>query len=437
MSRDTLTGSRIRERRQFVALKQAELARTVGISASYLNLIEHNRRRIGGKLLVDIATALGVEPAMLSEGAEAALVATLREAAADAGPIAAETDRAEEFAGRFPGWAELLGAAYRRIASLERTVETLSDRLAHDPHLADSLHEVLSTAAAIHSTATILAEPGDIEPAWRDRFHRNLNEDSQRLAESSKSLLEFLDETAAQEERRVSPLEEVDAMLEELGYHIPALEEPGGDVAGVIAGSDRIVSSAGRRLAETVLNTYAEDALDMPLDEMTDALGEAGLDPVALSKKFAFPLNKVLRRLAALPADSVGTDLGLVLCDTSGTLLLRKSVAGFTVPRFGAPCSLWPVFAALNHPNLPIRRRVVQQGRDAAVFECLSLAYPVGSPSFDSDPLYHSIMLIVPDNVLPVPSTAQTAQGKVGSTCRVCPSTDCHARREPSILVLE
>ena len=62
MSREGLTGSRIRERRVMAGQKQADLAKAIGISASYLNLIEHNRRRIGGKLLLDIAAALDVAP---------------------------------------------------------------------------------------------------------------------------------------------------------------------------------------------------------------------------------------------------------------------------------------------------------------------------------------------------------------------------------------
>ena len=107
MGRDALTGSRIRERRVMAGLKQADLAREIGISASYLNLIEHNRRRIGGKLLLNIAGALGVEPTALTEGAEAALIATLREAAVDAGLGGPELERADEFAGRFPGWADV------------------------------------------------------------------------------------------------------------------------------------------------------------------------------------------------------------------------------------------------------------------------------------------------------------------------------------------
>ena len=105
-------------------LKQAELARAAGISASYLNLIEHNRRRIGGKLLLRIAGILQVEPAVLTEGAGAALIASLREAAADLPQGGAELDRVDEFAGRFPGWAQLLADSRSRIAQLERSLET-------------------------------------------------------------------------------------------------------------------------------------------------------------------------------------------------------------------------------------------------------------------------------------------------------------------------
>ena len=146
--REALTGTRIRDRRVMAGIKQSALAREIGISASYLNLIEHNRRRIGGKLLLDIASALGVEVSALTTGAEAALVATLREAGSDTPMAPGELDRAEDFAGRFPGWADALAQTHRRLAALEHTIEVLSDRLTHDPQVAASVHEVLSTAAS-------------------------------------------------------------------------------------------------------------------------------------------------------------------------------------------------------------------------------------------------------------------------------------------------
>lgn len=225
MVREALTGSRIRERRVMAGQKQADLARQIGISASYLNLIEHNRRRIGGKLLLNIAAALGVEPQALTEGAEAALIATLREAAMDAGLTGPDASRADEFAGRFPGWADVLAGTRRRIAALEQTVEALTDRLAHDPHLAASMHELLTTAAAIRSTASILAETKTLQPEWRDRFHANINEDSRRLSDSAQALVAYLDSNPEAPETASSPQEEVEAFLTAHGFHFAALEQ--------------------------------------------------------------------------------------------------------------------------------------------------------------------------------------------------------------------
>jgi predicted transcriptional regulator/DNA-binding XRE family transcriptional regulator len=430
MPRDTLTGSRIRERRLIAGLRQADLARQVGISASYLNLIEHNRRRIGGKLLVRIAQTLAVEPSMLTVGAEAALIATLREAAADAGAIAAETDRVDDFAGRFPGWAEVLAAGHARVASLERTVEALSDRLTHDPHLAASLHEVLSTAAAIRSTASILAETTELEPEWRDRFHRNLNQDSLRLAESSKALVTYLDASEAGDDRSGVPQEEVEAFLAAHGHHFPDLEAGTADPDEVLSAGLGLSSRAARQLGQATLATYAADARVLPLAAFRDALAKLGPDPVALARQFHVDLPTVFRRIAAMPETVLGRAAGLVICDASGSILLRKQIAGFAMPRHGQSCPLWPLYAALSRPMVPIRRRVSQLGRTAAEFDCLAVAWPQQLPDFETDPVYRSVMLILPTDAGDDAGPAQP----VGSSCRICPRGDCHARREPSIL---
>ncbi|ANP35414.1 transcriptional regulator [Phaeobacter gallaeciensis] len=428
MARDTLTGSRIRERRLILGMRQAELARAAGISASYLNLIEHNRRRIGGKLLVGIAQVLGVEPSMLSEGAEAALIASLREAAADSGVPVAELDRADEFAGRFPGWAEVLATSHRRIATLERTVQTLSDRLTHDPHLAASLHEVLSTAAAIRSTASILAETNELEPEWSDRFHKNLNEDSLRLAESSRALVSFLDESNTGADRRGVPHEEAEAFFLAQGYHFPDLETGSGSPEELVSGAPELVSDAARLIARSALEQYQRDAAALPLEPLRVALDKGGIRPGVLAEQFGCDLPTVLRRIGLLPFEVLGQEAGLVICDASGSILVRKPVTGFALPRFGASCPLWPIYTALARPHVPVRRNVVQQGRSALAFKCLAVAWDHVTPDFDSDPLYHAVMLILPQSE--VPEGAQP----VGASCRICPRRGCPARREPSIL---
>src|SRR5690606_32297479 len=51
----TLVGPKIRDRRKALGLTQAGLAHSIGISASYLNLIESSRRPIAGALLKRVA----------------------------------------------------------------------------------------------------------------------------------------------------------------------------------------------------------------------------------------------------------------------------------------------------------------------------------------------------------------------------------------------
>ncbi|AEI93593.1 MULTISPECIES: helix-turn-helix transcriptional regulator [Roseobacter] len=426
MPREGLIGSRIRERRSVAGLKQADLARSLGISPSYLNLIEHNRRRIGGKLLLDIARVLSVEPSLLTEGAEAALIATLREAAKSANLSSAEVERADELTGRFPGWAEVLASGHRRITTLERTVEVLSDRLTHDPKLAASVHELLSTAAAIRSTASILAEEKDIEAEWRDRFHSNLNEDSKRLADSSKALVNYFE--AGQDDASVanSPQEEVDAFLAAHDYYFKGLEAGEHSVDDVIAQANNLRSPTARALARGMLNRMQADAAKVPMAALDAALQKVGLEPIALAARLDAPVGLVLRRIAA----SAAFETGLVVCDRAGSILLRKSVGQMVMPRFGSACALWPLFSALCQPGQVIRTPLVQLGRGRAHFDCFAVAEVVGETQYNAPPLIEANMLLIANS-----APAQDTALEVGSTCGVCPKSECPGRREPSILM--
>ncbi|MGD9294434.1 MAG: helix-turn-helix domain-containing protein [Roseobacter sp.] len=426
MPREGLTGSRIRERRSVAGMRQADLARSLGISASYLNLIEHNRRRIGGKLLLDIAQALGVEPSMLTEGAEAALISTLREAATAANLPSAEIERADELAGRFPAWAEILAAGHRRIATLERTVETLSDRLTHDPKLAASVHELLSTAAAIRSTASILANEKDLEAEWRDRFHANLNQDSKRLSDSSKALVTYFEAGRQDDGFASSPQEEVDAFLKQNNYTFESLEKGDQTTEDLISTASGLRTNTSRKMARVVLNRIQSDAEKVPSSALQAALDELGLDPLALAGALNAPVSIVLRRLAARS----DLDAGLVVCDRAGSILFRKPVGQMVIPRFGAACTLWPVFAALCQPGQVVHAPIVQLGRGRAYFDCYAVAEVVGEVRYNAPPLLEASMLLVAGG-----ASEMAGALEVGSTCGVCPKNACPGRREPSIVM--
>lgn len=429
MQPSRLTGSRIRERRLAEGRRQADLARDVGISPAYLNLIEHNRRRIGGKLLVDLARVLGVEPNQLTEGAEDALIDDLAAAAARHEGAGPERDRAEELAGRFPGWSRLVVAQARRIDELERLVESLSDRLAHDPHLAASLHEVVSAVTAIRSAASILAEP-DLDADWRARFLRNVGEESRRLSESAEGLVAWLDSGGEVAETSLSPVDELGAFTALAGYHFATLERPRAgeaEIEALIAETPELEEAGAADLARATLYRYRDDARAMPARAFEASRAAAGGDPARIAAGFGVGLDAVLRRRASLGGEAVG----LVTCDGTGVLTLRKPVEGFALPRFGAGCAMWPLFLALTRPAQPVSALIEMPGRIARQFLCRAVSTPLPGGGFDAPPVHEATMLIEP---APEAGAGLGAVVAAGTSCRICPRTACPARREPSIL---
>lgn len=430
MPMQALTGTRLRERRLALGLRQAEIAGKAGISASYLNLIEHNRRRVQGDVLAALAGALGVPVAQLAEGAEGGLADDLRAAAATAaslGAEGAEVGRVEEFAGRFPGWAGVVAALHGRVESLERAVEALNDRMTHDPHLSESLHEVLSALSSVRSTAAILAETEDIEAEWRERFHRNLHADSERMAAGAEALVAYLDGSEAAAEAGIAaPLEEMEAWLAGRGWVLPELEA--GQGAVLAAEVERLASGAARELARGWLAQAARDAAALPMSDLVAALDGGAPDPLLLAARFGVGTDVVFRRLALVPERA----FGLVVCDASGTLLFRRPAEGFPLPRFGSACPLWPLFTALGHAGRAVVAEVAVAGQRLRRFRVMAHAAAEHPAGFGGVELRHAHMLVMPAEA--VAGTA--AQVTVGPTCRICPRGDCPARREPSIVSL-
>lgn len=430
----TLTGTRIRDRRISRGLRQSELAEAAGISATYLSLIERNRRSIGGKLLNRIARALAVEPVALTEGAESALVDRLRTAAAHHPDLPCEVGRVEQFASGFPGWAALVAEQSRRIDRLEARIEALNDRMAHDPELATALHRVITQVTSIQSAAAILAGADDIAPDWEARFKANIHADSQRLAESSKSLVEYLETPPERGGILRSPQEEVDQVLEGLGPHLPALEgrSGGSPLTEVLAQVPPLSNEAARGLLEDWLRRYRQDALAMPLAAFSASALHCRHDPALLAREFGTDLAAVLRRLAALPEGAGHPPMGLAICDGAGTLRHLRRTAGFALPHTGAVCSLWPLFQVLSRPGLPVRATVALPGARGGSFLCYAVAQPLTPPGFDEPPVLEATMLVLPD---PGAGTAAAAPPRpIGTSCRICPRPACPARREPSIL---
>ncbi len=130
-------GAKVRSLRRRENLSQVQLADRLGISPSYLNLIESNRRPLPAALLIKLAQVFKVDLHTFAADDDARLIADLFEAFAD--PLFEEdgltsTDL-REMATASPGAARAVLRLYRAYQDARESAETLSSRLSDDQEL--------------------------------------------------------------------------------------------------------------------------------------------------------------------------------------------------------------------------------------------------------------------------------------------------------------
>ena len=242
----SIVGNRVRQRRREKGMTQVELARRIGISPSYLNLIEWNKRQIAGPLLGKLARELELDE--LDAVSERRLLELLREIAhwPSLARLGIEVERTGELIGRFPGWARCVSALAHSEREAVSRVRTLTDRLSNDPFLGEAVHRMLSRVAAIRSASEILAEYPDAPAERRDRFHEIIHAESQELSDAGEALAAYLDK-AEETDRLLTPLDEVEAFFEARGNRLDELDEAAGALAPELGDADPQSRQVGAR----------------------------------------------------------------------------------------------------------------------------------------------------------------------------------------------
>jgi predicted transcriptional regulator/transcriptional regulator with XRE-family HTH domain len=221
-----LVGYKIREARKTAGITQSALAKQVGISPSYLNLIEANRRPIAGKLLNALADELSIDLDSLTGKSEQRLIDDLITMASDPllNSYALDRGSIEQLVGRSPLWARSALAIFRAYRDQSQAVTALSDRLNQDPFLNDAVHQMLTQITAIRSASEILDSVEDLEADQQKRFHTIISHESNRLSKVAQSLAEFF-EKGDQRSVGATPIDEVDDFIIGRGNYFPKLEQ--------------------------------------------------------------------------------------------------------------------------------------------------------------------------------------------------------------------
>jgi hypothetical protein len=198
VARKPRLGAKIRRLRRESELTQAQLAQRLMISASYLNLIEHNQRAVTVPLLFKLGEVLNVDLQTLSQDDESIILAELSEILGD--PLFSQGDSGgeltpddlNELVSQSPIASQTILKVYRAYQRARDDIQTLGERLSEDTLYAASSHELRTVLTSIRSFSEILHDNENISPEERQRFLGIIVKESAALSKNIDDLMSFV-----------------------------------------------------------------------------------------------------------------------------------------------------------------------------------------------------------------------------------------------------
>jgi predicted transcriptional regulator/transcriptional regulator with XRE-family HTH domain len=447
-------GGRLRRLRQDKRLNQAQMAAELGISPSYLNLLESNQRPVTVNVLLRLAERFQVDLASLGGDDDARLSAELMEALSD--PLfdneGVKASDVKELVSTLPAMGRALLAAYqayRRGAQMplgdaldggevqvglpsEEVTAFLQQRLNYFPELEEAASALWHDhALGLHTLqqdlVKVLAErfAVDVEiapAAAMPGLLRHYNPLTRRLSLSE--MLPF------------------SSRAFQLAHQIAFLGFRREIEAGVSSG--KFTSPEADALARSALANYFAAAVLMPYDRFFAAVKQTRYDINILQHRFGVSFEQVCHRLTTLRRPgSEGVPFHLIRVDIAGNISKRFSASGIHIARFGAACPRWNVYDAFTTPGM--LRVQLSRMVDGTSYFCIArtIEAPARINARGGLPSRVGQLAIGLGCALPFGKELVYADGlslddpqiitPIGVTCRTCPRVDCSDRALPSL----
>ncbi|MFJ7128527.1 short-chain fatty acyl-CoA regulator family protein [Streptomyces sp. NPDC098101] len=440
--------AKLRRLRREQGMNQVEFARSLSLSTSYLNQIEHNQRPLTASVLLRIAEVFGVDPEFFSESDDARLATDLRTALADeacGAPVPAEevTDVVRDH----PELARALVAlhhryrdAAERVAALAAPTDTTAlpaaephDEVrdffyAHHNHFG-ALDDAAERAAAALGTTTVGRTADALEARLASRHGiRTLQSAPDRTADARR-----LD--AARGLLFLSPWLSDGQRAFQLATQLALLER--GDLIDEAIRPAAFSSAQATGLARIGLATYFAGALLLPYTAFRDAAEGVRYDVELLQTRFGVGFETVCHRLSTLQRPGHrGVPFSFLRVDRAGNISKRQSATDFHFSRLGGTCPLWTVYEAFSSPGRILTQvaempdgkrffwvaRTVHRGGHGHRAARAEFAVALGCE------LRHAHRLVYAEGVTLDDPRAATP---IGLGCRICERRDCAQRARP------
>lgn len=453
--RSVRIGGKLRRLRQDQKLNQTQMAAELGISPSYLNLLESNQRPVTVNILLRLAERFKVDLTAMGGEDDGRLVTDLMEALSD--PVFDAQDikatDVRDVVATLPAMARAMLALYQsyRRGSALAPVEGDSESDAApvglpSEEVTDFLQAKLNYFQGLEEAA---------ETLWHDNNMAllTLQQDLVKvLAERFAVDLEIAPASAMPGHLRMfNPLTRKLMLSEmlpgpsrtfQLAYQIALLGHRREIDHAVSSG--KFTTPQADALAGSAMANYFAAAVMMPYDRFLASAKSTRYDINVLQHRFGVSFEQICHRLTTLRRPGhEGIPFHLIRVDIAGNISKRFSASGIHIARFGAACPRWNVYDAFATPGM-LRVQVSRMPDNSSYF-CVArtidtaarvsprgglpsrigqLAVGLGCASHFAKELVYGDGLNLDDPQIVTP---------IGISCRVCPRADCADRAMPSL----
>lgn len=449
-------GQKVRALRRREGLTQVDLATRLGVSASYLNLIESNKRPLPGALLLKLAQVLRVDLGAFAPEADEGLASDLTEAFGD--PLLAHhavgTPELRELAQSSPAIARAVITMYRAYASARDASAELAGQISAaggigathgavpSEEVSDLIQRRMNHFPSLETAAEALwreagLDGGDIYQNLVRYLGQRHGIDVRvvRVADERKAMRRY------DPQRRVLSISEVlppRSRRFQLAHQIGLLTQ-GPAFEGILHGEE-MTSDDARALARVALANYFAAAVLMPYEPFLEAAQTERYDIELLAHRFGASFEQVCQRLTTLRRQGrEGVPFHLIRIDVAGNISKRFSASGIRIARFSGACPRWNVHAAFMTPGM-IRIQVSRMP-DGGLYFCLARTLRSDRGGYNVPHIVQAIgmgcqleyarQLVYSDGV---DLANEGAVVPVGVTCRMCEHLDCPQRAFPPLL---
>lgn len=344
-----LAGPAIRRLRRREGLTQSAMAARLGISPSYLNLIERNQRPLSARLVVQLAEQFDFDPRSLRQDSAIGGTDGLRRRLADPRFSDLSVDRDE-----IAEWLAAAPQAALAFARLYDAGEAGATPVASDPLdlVRREIERWRNHFADLDAAAEALADElrlsnADLGAALTERL-RQAHQLSVRVlpVDVMPEALRRLDLHARQ--LQLSELLDAPARNFQIAVQLALLEQR--DAIAAIANGAEFADRAAWRLFRRHLANYFAAALIMPYGRFLRACEATGYDLLLLQRRFGVGFEQVAHRLTTLQrVGQRGLPFFMMRVDRAGQFSKRfAGASGAPLLESEAGCPLSIAYSAFD-----------------------------------------------------------------------------------------